>query len=100
MYALPLAGLNVNQLVSLRALLTEQGVGPAARTMGVTQSAMSHTLRQLRELLDDPLLVRVGNRMQPTPFAEEVQNLKVPDCGFTALAHTVKRRGRLLKSLA
>ena len=67
-----LARLNLNQLVALQALLNAQGVGPAARDMGVTQSAMSHTLRQLRALLDDPLLVRIGNQMKPTPFAEEV----------------------------
>jgi DNA-binding transcriptional LysR family regulator len=41
--------------------------------MGVTQSAMSHTLRSLRSLMNDPLLVRVGNDMVLTPYAEQTQ---------------------------
>jgi len=67
-----LSALNLNQLVALQRLLHECSVGRAARSMGVTQSAMSHTLRQLRELLDDPLLVRVGNDMVATPYALEI----------------------------
>ena len=73
MYVMSLAGLNLNHLVALEALLTEGHVGRAAAQMGVTQSAMSHTLRSLRELLDDPLLVREGNRMVMTPFAEQAR---------------------------
>lgn len=64
--------LNLNQLVALQVLLHERSVGRAARVMGVTQSAMSHSLRGLRELLGDPLLVRVGNDMVSTPYADEV----------------------------
>jgi len=64
-----LAAVNLNLLVSLDALLTEGGVSLAAQRLGVTQSAMSHTLRQLRELFEDPLLVRAGRRMVPTPRA-------------------------------
>lgn len=66
-----LASVNLNQLVGLEALLRERHVGRAAQRMGVTQSAMSHTLRSLRELTGDPLLVRVGNHMVLTPFAED-----------------------------
>lgn len=68
-----LASLNLNNLVSLDALLRDRNVSKAAARMGVTQSAMSHTLRALREMLGDPLLVRVGNEMVLTPFAEQVQ---------------------------
>ena len=68
-----LAAFNLNQLTSLHALLQEQSVGRAATLVGVTQSAMSHTLRTLRESFDDPLLVRVGNRMVLTPFAEGIR---------------------------
>jgi DNA-binding transcriptional LysR family regulator len=73
MYWVSLAGLNLNHLVALEVLLNEAHVGRAAAAMGVTQSAMSHTLRSLRELLDDPLLVRQGNRMVMTPFAEQAR---------------------------
>ncbi len=61
---------NLNLLLALDVLLEVRGVGAAARRLGVTQSAMSHSLRQLRELFDDPLLVREGHRMVPTPRAE------------------------------
>jgi LysR family transcriptional activator of mexEF-oprN operon len=62
-------GANANQLVALAALLEEGSVTEAAKRVGVTQSAMSGTLSQLRDLLGDPLLVRVGRSMQPTPRA-------------------------------
>lgn len=62
-------GTNANQLVALAALLEHRSVTAAAKEVGVTQSAMSGTLAQLRELLGDPLLVRVGRSMQPTPRA-------------------------------
>lgn len=65
--------LNLNQMGALDALLTECNVRRAAQRVGVTQSAMSHALRQLREALGDPLLVRSGNRMIPTPRAEAIR---------------------------
>jgi DNA-binding transcriptional LysR family regulator len=68
-----LASMNVNLLVTLDALLAERSVSGAAQRVGVTQSAMSHTLRQLRELFDDPLLVRAGRRMVLTPRAQELE---------------------------
>jgi DNA-binding transcriptional LysR family regulator len=65
-----LAGVNLNLLVALDALLDAQGVTSAARRVGVTQSAMSQSLAQLRGLLEDELLVRVGHQMTLTPRAE------------------------------
>ena len=67
--AVNLASLDLNLLVSLEALLTEAHVGRAAHRVGLSQPAMSHALRRLRELLEDPLLVRVGTRMELTPRA-------------------------------
>ncbi len=63
-----LAAIDANLLVALDALLQEVSVTRAARRMGVTQSAMSQTLSRLRSQLDDPLLVRAGRGMEPTPF--------------------------------
>lgn len=65
-----LAGLNLNALVALDALLTECNVTNAARRIRITQPAMSQTLARLRELFDDPLLVRKGRGMVRTPRAE------------------------------
>jgi DNA-binding transcriptional LysR family regulator len=44
-------------------------VGRAARKIGLSQPAASHALRRLRGLFNDPLLVRIGTRMELTPRA-------------------------------
>lgn len=68
-----LAKLNLNLLLSLQALLTEASVTAAAQRLHITQSAMSKSLAQLRELFNDPLLVRVDNSTQPTLLAKELR---------------------------
>jgi DNA-binding transcriptional LysR family regulator len=70
-----LAALDLNLLVALDALLAEASVGRAAQRIGLSQPATSHALRRLRETIGDPLLVRVGARMELTPRA---QALRVP----------------------
>lgn len=67
---LNLQNTDLNLLVTLDLLLEERSVTRAATRAGVTQSAMSHTLRRLRAHFDDPLLVRSGGEMKPTAFAE------------------------------
>ncbi|HEX6244169.1 MAG TPA: LysR family transcriptional regulator [Polyangiales bacterium] len=67
-----LAGLDLNLVVAFDALARERSATRAAARLGVTQSAVSHALRRLRELLGDPLLVRSGNAMLLTPRAEEL----------------------------
>lgn len=73
-----LAALDLNLLVALDALLKEGHVGRAAQRIGLSQPAMSHALRRLRELIGDPLLVRVGASMELTPRA---QGLRAPLAG-------------------
>lgn len=68
-----LPAINANLLVALDALLEHDGVGAAARAVGLSQPAMSNALAQLRVLLGDPLLVRAGNRMRRTPRAEALR---------------------------
>ena len=58
-----LRAINLNLLPILQALVHERNVSRAAQTVGITQSAASKALAQLRLLLDDPLLIRVGNRL-------------------------------------
>lgn len=53
----------------LDALLDHRSVTRAADALGLTQSAVSHTLRALRTRLGDPLLIRVGHALVPTPRA-------------------------------
>jgi DNA-binding transcriptional LysR family regulator len=88
--AMNLSSVNLNLLVALEALISEAHVGRAARKIGLSQPAASHALKQLRELLNDPLLVQVGSRMELTPRAvglreplaealEQVRGLLVAD---------------------
>lgn len=60
---------DANLLLALDALLQAGSVTGAARRMGVSPPAMSHTLSRLRLALGDPLFVRAGNRLVPTPRA-------------------------------
>lgn len=79
--------IDLNLLLALDALARERSVTKAAERAGVTQSAMSHTLRRLRELFDDPLLVRGRGGMVLTPRAEA---LAVPlRSGLVSLARTL-----------
>ncbi|AGC46327.1 LysR family transcriptional regulator [Myxococcus stipitatus DSM 14675] len=69
---LDLSGINLNLAVALDALLTEGSVTRAAKRVGITQSAMSHALAQLREMLGDALLIRGRGGMVRTPRAEQL----------------------------
>ena len=64
-----LAGIDLNLLVALDALLTEKSVTRAAQQVGIGQSAMSSSLARLRKLLGDELLTRVPDGMALTPRA-------------------------------
>ena len=65
-------GLDLNLLVALDALLTEQNVSKAAKTVHLSQSAMSGALNRLREFFHDDLLAPTGRRMVLTPRAEQL----------------------------
>jgi DNA-binding transcriptional LysR family regulator len=65
----PLEQMNLNLLLALQWLLVERNVTRAAVRLGVTQSAMSRSLGQLREWFDDPLLVPAGRKMLLTARA-------------------------------
>jgi DNA-binding transcriptional LysR family regulator len=89
-YLMNLASLDLNLLVALDALLLEASVSRAAMRIGLSQPAASHALQRLRDVLGDPLLVRVGARMELTPRAQalrgplaqvldQVRGLLIPD---------------------
>lgn len=61
--------LNLNLLLVLDALSREQNVTRAAKSLGLTQSAVSNALAQLRQTLDDPLFVRARRGVVPTERA-------------------------------
>jgi len=64
---------DLNLLVYLDVLLRERNVTRAADQLGLSQPAMSNGLRRLRDLFDDPLLVRTSEGMTPTERAEELR---------------------------
>jgi DNA-binding transcriptional LysR family regulator len=66
---------DLNLLVYLDVLLRECNVTRAAEELGISQPAMSNSLRRLRDLFDDPLLVRTSDGMTPTDRALELQPL-------------------------
>jgi DNA-binding transcriptional LysR family regulator len=99
-----LKSLDLNLLVALDALLREANVSRAAMRIGLSQPAASHALQRLRDMLGDPLLVRVGARMELTPRAQglraplaqaldQVRGLFIPD-DFDAASS--ERRFRLM----
>ncbi len=60
---------DLNLLIALDVLLDEGSVARAARRLHLSPSAMSRTLARLREATGDPLLVRAGRALVPTPHA-------------------------------
>jgi DNA-binding transcriptional LysR family regulator len=63
------SGIELSHLRVLDLLLKTGSTVQAARALGLTQSAVSHALRRLREGLEDPLFVRVGRGLAPTERA-------------------------------
>ncbi|MCA9716208.1 MAG: LysR family transcriptional regulator [Myxococcales bacterium] len=67
-----IAALDLNLLLVLRAVLEEGSTVRAAARLSVTQSAVSNALARLRVALGDPLFVRNGRGLAPTPRALEL----------------------------
>src|SRR3954454_9444088 len=64
---------DLNLLVALDVLLAEGSVARAARRLRLSPSAMSRALARLRSTTGDPLLVRAGRGLVPTPRAIELR---------------------------
>lgn len=64
---------DLNLLVTLDVLLAEGSVARAAKRLRLSASAMSRTLSRLRDATGDPLLVRAGRELVPTPRALELR---------------------------
>ncbi|MFC0862200.1 LysR family transcriptional regulator [Sphaerimonospora cavernae] len=79
--------IDANLAVALDALLAEQSVTRAAARLRTSPAAMSRTLARLRRILQDPLLVRAGQTMVPTPRAQALRD---------EAATVVRRLGALL----
>lgn len=65
---------DLNLLITLDVLLREGSVAAAARRLRLSPSAMSRALARLRDATGDPLLVRAGRGLVPTPRALELRD--------------------------
>ncbi|MEU6991028.1 LysR family transcriptional regulator [Streptomyces sp. NPDC046465] len=107
--------MDLNLLRALDALLQENSVTRAAERLGTSPAAVSRTLARLRRAVGDPLLVRAGQGMVPTPRALELRgevgallrgcdNVLRPGAGFDAVhlqrTFTVQATDVILAGLA
>lgn len=67
-----LKNIDLNLLLIFEVLMHERSVTRTAEHLHRTQSAISHALARLRAQLGDPLLVKSGGVMQPSPFAVQL----------------------------
>src|SRR5688572_18201639 len=64
--------IDLNLLVLFHTVFSERSASKAGERLGLTQSAVSHSLKKLRHLFQDDLFVRAGGMLLPTPRAEEL----------------------------
>lgn len=65
---------DLNLLVILEAVLREGSISAAARRLNLTQPAVSQALARARAMFGDPLMVRSGRGLQPTPRGVELRS--------------------------
>jgi DNA-binding transcriptional LysR family regulator len=73
--AMNIASIDANLLLVLHLVLQEGSATRAARRLHLSQSAVSNALARLRTRLEDPLVVRTGRGLAPTPRAERMAPL-------------------------
>lgn len=66
--------LDLNLLIALDVLIAEASVTKAAEKVNVSQSAMSHSLKRLRTILNDEILIRTSREMEVTPYARQISD--------------------------
>ncbi len=73
-----LSGLDLNLLRVLDVLMQERRMATAAQRLQLSQPAVSNALGRLRKALNDELLTRAPNGMEPTPFAKSLHTTLQP----------------------
>src|ERR1035437_4565653 len=66
--------IDLNLLLLLDVLIEERSVTRTAKRLSMTQPALSNALNRLRETLNDPLLERTNEGMEPTPYALSIRS--------------------------
>lgn len=85
--------IDINLYTLFIAIFEQKSISKAAQLLCISQSAVSHALQRLRLQLKDELFVRSGQKMLPTPFAEQIyqpiqtalstiQNIAIPQHDF------------------
>jgi DNA-binding transcriptional LysR family regulator len=101
MHGMHIDDLNFTQIRLIAELARLHSVSAAAQSMGLSQSAASHSLAELRKQLGDPLFARTEAGFQPTPYGERLgaaarEALEVLTAGLTSnrpfQAHTATRQ--------
>lgn len=64
--------IDINLYPVFLSIYEQKSISKAAQILSVSQSATSHALNRLRQLLNDDLFVRAGHQMLPTPYAEQI----------------------------
>ncbi|MFE8072418.1 LysR family transcriptional regulator [Marinobacteraceae bacterium S3BR75-40.1] len=73
--------LDLNLLTVFDTIFREGSLTKASRVLHLTQPAVSHALSRLRDHFNDPLFMRQGNRMVPTPTAKRLAETVRPGLG-------------------
>ena len=87
---MPLRQRDLNLLTMLEVFVEQRNVSEAARQLSLSQSAASHALQRLRQLMNDDVLVRRAGVMQPTPAALRLVEVIRPALAQVACALTEK----------
>ncbi|ENV09969.1 MULTISPECIES: LysR family transcriptional regulator [Acinetobacter] len=64
--------IDINLYPLFIAIFEQKSISKAAQLLCISQSAVSHALQRLRTQLRDDLFVRSGQKMLPTPYAEQI----------------------------
>ena len=72
MNAMHIRKIDLNLLVTFEAVYRHGNATLAARELGLTQPAVSHAIRRLRNVYGDPLFIRSKGGMQPTIKADQI----------------------------
>ena len=75
----PMSNVDLNLLVVFDAIMTERSMTGAANRIGMSQPAVSNAVARMRQVWNDPLFVKQGRGIKPTPHAENLwQQTKNP----------------------
>ncbi len=83
---------DLNLYLVLDAIYREGSITRAAAILNLTQPAVSHALARLREVYGDPLFIRAGNRMLPTPMTQSI--IQPVREALASLQHTLSAPAR------